>query len=691
MMEKHGIIALVDADIAGIGNKARHLARLLKCQPELFAVPSGVVLLPTFSLDKDMACLHQTLSDMGEGLYAVRSCGLDEDGDHESMAGKFDTMLGVPACDLKQAIAQVRSSFTDVADTGSVLIQHMVNPDYAGVMFTQSIENAGLASCEFSLGVAEDLVSGKVKPTHVDYGRLSGALYPEQNQHQSMLDVLFLVGMTIEILMDEPQDVEWAYDAKHGQLYVLQSRRITTKLYDESLATEQQRVASITNHLKPLRQGQVLFEDSAVREVVSAPTRLTQGLMQQLYAPKGALGAALQMLNIPCPQVEQAYVLSVFGRLYANVYIGKQLFGYAGALPFAKRLWANYRLQRRMKHEPDKLLRWLKGRIEALPDGDDVVSCQADNVLLQAQHVVALMQTFVDDVYPIAYAATILAQMAGENDGQASLTSHFISDLSRLHHTGEMQDFMEKWGLRSEHDYELSAPRFCEDDAHTMRYAAQFADVAWDKQVLGEGFLFYKELAKDKVVRCLYPVRQSLLQLGNMLGLGDGHVFQLDILDIKALAKGELIAKDMLERHHQRVLEEVAFAQVQLGSKVTLGDVEQLAGKDRENKGLRGKMVSVGQAFQGRIRHVNKLADAPLAKGDIILSPYLEPKLVGYFQQSLGCICEVGGALSHAAIVAREKTYPVLVLAGSSEVMRDGDFVAVDEVGRVTLTRQLNP
>ena len=223
MMEKHGIIALVDADIAGIGNKARHLARLLKCQPELFAVPSGVVLLPTFSLDKDMACLHQTLSDMGEGLYAVRSCGLDEDGDHESMAGKFDTMLGVPACDLKQAIAQVRSSFTDVADTGSVLIQHMVNPDYAGVMFTQSIENAGLASCEFSLGVAEDLVSGKVKPTHVDYGRLSGALYPEQNQHQSMLDVLFLVGMTIEILMDEPQDVEWAYDAKHGQLYVLQS------------------------------------------------------------------------------------------------------------------------------------------------------------------------------------------------------------------------------------------------------------------------------------------------------------------------------------------------------------------------------------------------------------------------------------------------------------------------------------
>ncbi|HIP07119.1 MAG TPA: hypothetical protein EYG66_04530, partial [Mariprofundaceae bacterium] len=295
------------------------------------------------------------------------------------------------------------------------------------------------------------------------------------------------------------------------------------------------------------------------------------------------------------------------------------------------------------------------------------------------------------DVYPIAYAATILAQMADENDGQASLTSHFISDLSRLHHTGEMQDFMEKWGLRSEHDYELSAPRFCEDDAHTMRYASQFADVAWDKQVLGEGFLFYKELAKDKVVRCLYPVRQSLLQLGNMLGLGDEHVFQLDILDIKALAKGELIAKDMLERHHQRVLEEVAFAQVQLGSKVTLGDVEQLAGKDRGNKGLRGKMVSVAQAFQGRIRHVNKLADAPLAKGDIILSPYLEPKLVGYFQQSLGCICEVGGALSHAAIVAREKTYPVLVLAGSSEVMRDGDFVAVDEVGRVILTRQLNP
>ncbi len=47
----------------------------------------------------------------------------------------------------------------------------------------------------------------------------------------------------------------------------------------------------------------------------------------------------------------------------------------------------------------------------------------------------------------------------------------------------------------------------------------------------------------------------------------------------------------------------------------------------------------------------------------------------------------MGGALSHAAIVARELDYPILVLAGCSTTICEGDFIEVSAEGAITITR----
>lgn len=61
-----------------------------------------------------------------DGPFAVRSCGLDEDGANESMAGKFHTELFVVKDAIIEAISNVRKSPGTQVDSSAVLIQQMV-------------------------------------------------------------------------------------------------------------------------------------------------------------------------------------------------------------------------------------------------------------------------------------------------------------------------------------------------------------------------------------------------------------------------------------------------------------------------------------------------------------------------------------------------------------------------------------
>ncbi len=681
--ENKVILILAEADRDGIGNKARHLARLLQCQPGLFSIPPGVVLLPDFSLDKDLEELRQSLNAISKGPFAVRSCGLEEDGINESMAGKFHTELFVSLENISEAILKVRASYGQRAATSALLIQQMVQPDYAGVLFSRSPENHGLASCEYSKGTADVVVSGKVEPARVDYGRWSGTLYPAQKDADQMLSLLFLVGMIIEEKMGAAQDIEWAYEKNQGKLYILQSRDITSNQYDPGIATEQERVADIAAATKNGQKGRVVLKNSAVREVVSSPTRLTRSLIERLYAPSGALGRAFKQLGLPIPKLNQAYILPVFGQLYANLEVERKLFGFQPRL-----LWTSRKLKRKIHKDPESLLSWLTQSIEAFPRYPVTLTHEHMEAAECARSVVTGARCFIEEVYPVAYAATLVAQMAGEENQEASLTSQLMRDLSRLHHTGETADFLAAWGKRSANDYELAEPRFCESPEHAVHYAANFASFPWGQVETGSGFTHVKELAKDRAVCWLYALRQNILALQSSLGLEPDMVFYLTLEDIEALAGGNLSSADIPALCQQRVHEEAHWSTVNLGDEITLEALERLHSKIHESQALRGKMVSVKIAFNGIARHVDSLKKHPLSGNEVIVSKYLEPGLTGYFPHSAACIADMGGVLSHAAIVARELDYPVLVLSGSSTTIRDGDEIKVTAEGFISITRK---
>jgi phosphoenolpyruvate synthase/pyruvate phosphate dikinase len=79
-------------------------------------------------------------------------------------------------------------------------------------------------------------------------------------------------------------------------------------------------------------------------------------------------------------------------------------------------------------------------------------------------------------------------------------------------------------------------------------------------------------------------------------------------------------------------------------------------------------------------------AGAPISgleNGDIIVAPMIHPAWLPYFDRAAGLVCEIGGWLSHTAIVARE--YNMTMIAGTRGLndIADGSLLRLYPDGTV--------
>lgn len=193
-------------------------------------------------VEEDIVKNYRTLKNR---KVAVRSSATAEDLPTASFAGQQDTYLNIEG-EHKVVDAVQRcwaSLFTSRAIYYreknnfkhrdvliSVVVQEMINPEYAGVMFTIDPVNKKHILIEVVEGLGEQLVSGQVTPNTYFMNKRSHKL-EEATEHftfdKKVLGKISRVGEKIEDHYKKPQDIEFCIDRK-GVLFIVQSRPITT-------------------------------------------------------------------------------------------------------------------------------------------------------------------------------------------------------------------------------------------------------------------------------------------------------------------------------------------------------------------------------------------------------------------------------------------------------------------------------
>jgi pyruvate,water dikinase len=92
---------------------------------------------------------------------------------------------------------------------------------------------------------------------------------------------------------------------------------------------------------------------------------------------------------------------------------------------------------------------------------------------------------------------------------------------------------------------------------------------------------------------------------------------------------------------------------------------------------LVGLPVSAG-TIEGRARVILDMAEADLEAGDILVTAYTDPSWTPVFVAIKGLVTEVGGLMTHGAVIAREYGLPAVVgVEHATRLIRDGERIRV--------------
>lgn len=113
---------------------------------------------------------------------------------------------------------------------------------------------------------------------------------------------------------------------------------------------------------------------------------------------------------------------------------------------------------------------------------------------------------------------------------------------------------------------------------------------------------------------------------------------------------------------------------------------QQTPNTDQPEEVLQGTPASPGRVT-APARVILDPHQARLAPGEILVAPSTDPGWTPLFLQAVGLVMEVGGAMAHGAIVAREYGLPAVVgVAGATTHIRTGQRITIDgALGTVSL------
>jgi pyruvate,water dikinase len=327
----------------------------------------------------------------------------------------------------------------------------------------------------------------------------------------------------------------------------------------------------------------------------------------------------------------------------------------------------------------------------------------------------------------------LCADVREDSDSRDELLGRTPAELAARYRKGTLptrlqsglKSFLERYGFRSIGEIDVGVERWSENPEHILGALANYLRLGDEalapdalfakgkreadamiaallarvhgprrailRVVLGRvrALIGMREAPKFHIIRLLVaPSRELLKPVGRDLvarGLiaGEGDIFFLTLPEARRAARGEdmreLVAgrRDTFDREHARrhiprlLLSDGTDAEAAL---VSAGE------------GLRGSPASPG-VISGTARVILSPAGARLEPGEILIAPSTDPGWTPLFLTAGALVMEMGGMMSHGAVVAREYGIPAVVgVAGATDQITTGQRVTVDgSAGTVVL------
>lgn len=196
-------------------------------------------------------------------------------------------------------------------------------------------------------------------------------------------------------------------------------------------------------------------------------------------------------------------------------------------------------------------------------------------------------------------------------------------------------------------------------------------------------FIGYREYPKYGMVSRYFVYKQALLKEAERLVEKNvihekEDMYYLTFEELREVMVTNKLNYDIISRRKV----EYKFYEKLTPPRVITSDGEIITGEyKRENLpagALIGLPVSSG-SFEGRARVILNMEDADLEDGDILITSFTDPSWTPLFVSIKGLVTEVGGLMTHGAVIAREYGLPAVVgVENATKLIKDGQRILVN-------------
>ena len=195
-------------------------------------------------------------------------------------------------------------------------------------------------------------------------------------------------------------------------------------------------------------------------------------------------------------------------------------------------------------------------------------------------------------------------------------------------------------------------------------------------------FAGYREYPKYAMVSRYFVYKQALLAEAERLVQAQvlrakEDIFYLRFSELQEVVRAGKVDDGLIDRRKEAYRSDQALTP----PRVLTSEGEAVAGSYRRDDvpagALVGLPVSAG-TIEGRARVILDMGEADLEAGDILVTAYTDPSWSPLFVAITGLVTEVGGLMTHGAVIAREYGLPAVVgVVDATRLIPDGQRIRV--------------